>query len=139
MLHGSGIASGAHSTTGCSDDQPRMREFSDRWWMNLLRNQFHRKLGGLTTDFFTALIDRSEWDAQEVGVGEIAAAYNGNILRDAQSRIQDRAHGAERRWVIEAEDAVRASSALQQLACGFVTAGFAAVIAGVSKRENMAG
>jgi hypothetical protein len=34
--------------------------------MSLLCNQFHRQLGSLATNFFTALIDRRERDAQEV-------------------------------------------------------------------------
>ena len=52
------------------------------------------------------LVHRCQGHAEEIRVGKISASHDRDVLGNAQSRIEDGAHGAQRDRIVEAEDAI---------------------------------
>src|ERR1700726_1569995 len=101
------MAGGSWETLARSaNDDIGRDEFCDGLGKFFFASHFECELCRGPSYVLASLIDGRQRHAQEIGIGEIAASNYSHVFRYTQPGLQNCAHGAESRGIIEAEDSV---------------------------------
>ncbi len=84
-------------------------------------DQAEHKLGSALANHLAVLIDARQRNPKTVIIGQISAADESNIFRNPEACFEDGAHGSDRKWIVEAENAVGPLVSFQEEAHGLRT------------------
>src|ERR1035438_4825306 len=124
---------------GFARDQDGIDQYGLGGDLALGADGFDQHAGGLLSDGGAALVDGGEWNAQQVGVVDVAGADDFDLPRDGDAGFEDGFHGAGGGGVVVTEDGVGTGLERQQAAGGEISAGIVGGMHDIGIREGEAG
>src|ERR1035438_2671010 len=124
---------------GFARDQDGVDQYGPGGDLALGADGFDQHAGGLLSDSGAALVDGGEWDAQQVGVVDVAGTDDFDLAGDGDAGLKDSFHGAGGGGVVVAEDGVGTGLERQQAAGGEISAGIVGGMHDVGIRNDESG